>query len=72
MTVTWEIVKREDGRYDILRNRKVVDSAIPDEWLESQLVRYGFCGQEYRDIRHQLEQSGKAMFEFLYPMNRKK
>jgi len=29
-------------------------------------VRYGFCGQEYADIRDKLNESGKAKFEFTY------
>lgn len=56
----WEVVKGEDGAFNILHKGELLNSSIPDRWLEDQLARYGFCGQEYRDIRRQLDQSGKA------------
>ena len=41
-------------------NGELLHGSIPDKWLESQLGRYGFCGQEYKDIRRQLDQFGRA------------
>jgi hypothetical protein len=56
----WEIVKREDGTFDMFHQGKLLHGSIPDRWLEDQLVRYGFCGEEYRDIRRNLDEFGKA------------
>ena len=70
MTVTWEVIRKDDGTHDILQDGTVVGAGVPDRWLEEQLVRYGFCGQEYADIRDKLNESGKAKFEFTYPFDR--
>jgi hypothetical protein len=70
MNVTWEVIKKDDGTYDILKDGTVIDAGIPERWLEDQLVRYGFCGQEYADIRGKLDDSGTAQFEFTYPFDR--
>jgi len=56
----WEVVRRQDGTFEMLHKGKLLHDSIPDEWLEAQLGRYGFCGQEYKDIRRQLDLSGKA------------
>ena len=71
MNVIWEIIKKDDGTYDIVKDGTVLDADIPDRWLEEHLcVRYGFCGQEYAYIRSKLNESGKAKFEFTYPLDR--
>jgi hypothetical protein len=42
-----EVVKREDGTFDLLLNRKLDRSRIPEAWLREELcVRFGFCGEE--------------------------
>jgi len=56
----WEIVRKEDGTFDMFHLGKLLHGAIPDEWLADQLGHYGFCGQEYTDIRRQLDQFGRA------------
>ena len=56
----WEIVRKEDGTFEMFHNGELLHEAIPDKWLEDQVGRYGFCGEEYRDIRRQLDQFGKA------------
>jgi len=56
----WEISKNGDGTFAIYRNSELLHDSIPDKWLEAQLGRYGFCGQEYSEIRLQLELRGKA------------
>jgi hypothetical protein len=70
MNVTWEVIRRHDSSYDILRDGTIVDAGIPEGWLEEQLVRYGFCGQEYADILGKCNKSGEAEFEFSYPFDR--
>jgi hypothetical protein len=39
---------------------RLLHNSIPDKWLEAQSGRYGFCGQEYKDIRAKLDEGGKA------------
>jgi len=56
----WEVVRRKEGTFDILHKGKLLRAEISDKWLEDELGRIGFCGQEYRDIRRQLEESDKA------------
>ena len=56
----WEIVKKDDGNFEIFRNGKLLNLSIADKWLKAQLGRYGFCGQEYQEIRQQLDELGKA------------
>lgn len=59
-TNVWEVVAREDGTFDIFRTGQLLHSGIPDQWLEAEIGRYGFCGDEYREIRRQLDTCGKA------------
>ena len=56
----WEIVRREDGTFDIIHKGELSRRAITDRWLEDELCQYGFCGEEYKDIRRKLDQSGRA------------
>jgi hypothetical protein len=56
----YEVVRRVDGSYDIFHNEKLVQTAVLGKWLESELAKYGICGQEFRDSYHQLEQTGRA------------
>jgi hypothetical protein len=59
----WEIVRKQDGSFDIFHKGELLHDSIPDQWLENQLGRYGFCGQEYKDIRFQLDLFGKARID---------
>jgi hypothetical protein len=54
----WHVIANADGTFDILRKGELLHGSIPDHWLESQLGRYGFCGEEYREIRRQLAEKG--------------
>ena len=56
----WEIAKKEDGSFNIFRSGELLHGSVPKEWLADQLGQYGFCGQEYADIRSQLDQVGRA------------
>jgi len=57
---TWEVIKSADGSFEIRNKGELLQAEIPDRWLERELARYGFCGEEYRDIRQQLQNSGRA------------
>jgi hypothetical protein len=50
----FDIIRKQDGSFDILHNGELAHKSIPDHWLESQLVKYGICGEEYRDARREL------------------
>jgi hypothetical protein len=60
----YEILKRPDGSLDIFHNGELTDRSVPDRWLEDQLVKYGICGQEYRETRCKLDSVGEARLVF--------
>jgi hypothetical protein len=62
-----EICENQDGTFAMLKGGKLLNPSIPDRWLEEELAKYGFCGEEYSDIRRQLDSSGKAQF-IVYPL----
>jgi hypothetical protein len=64
MPNVYEIVRRQDGSFDIFHNGGLEHSSIADGWLEDELAKHGICGSEYRDVRHQLNEFGKAKLRF--------
>jgi hypothetical protein len=60
MDILWEIVRRQDGRFDILKNGNLLYGAISDQWLQQQLTPAGFSELDYLNARRQLEVAGKA------------
>jgi hypothetical protein len=60
----YKIIRRTDASFDIFHNEELRDTSIPGEWLEDQLVKYGICGQEYRDARRELDEFGKVRLEY--------
>jgi len=60
-----ELVKRDDGTFDLFLNRKLDRNRIPETWLPDELcVRFGFCCDEYDSILREVNQSGRATVEF--------
>ena len=59
-----EVVRREDGTFDLFLNRRLDRGQIPEAGLPEQLcVRFGFCGDEYDSILRELNQTGtKKLF----------
>lgn len=59
-----EIVRTDDGTFDLLINGKLDRGRIPEDGLNEQLcVRFGFCGEEYDSILRELaENSRKKLF----------
>lgn len=59
-----EVVKREDGTFDLFLNRKLYLGQIPEDGLPQELcMRFGYCGDEYDTILRELGQSGmKKLF----------
>lgn len=46
-----ELVKRENGDFDLFMNGTLQRAGIQERWLPEELcVRYGFCGEEYEAI----------------------
>ena len=56
-----EVVKRDDGTYDLFLNDAPDRSCIPERWLPEELcVRFAFCGEEYNSILHELNLNGRT------------
>lgn len=56
-----EVVKRNDGTFDLFLDTQPYRSRIPEEWLPEEVcVRFGFCGGEYDSILREVHQSGRA------------
>jgi hypothetical protein len=64
MLNVYEIVRRQDRSFDIFHNSELEHTSIPDEWLEDELAKHAICGSEYREVRRQLNESGKAKLSF--------
>ena len=60
MDILWEIVRRTDGRFDVLKNGNLLYGGISDQWLQRQLMPVGFSELDYQKARRQLEVAGKA------------
>jgi hypothetical protein len=60
-----EVVKKDDGIFDLFLNRKLDRNDIPETWLPERLcVRFGFCGEEYDSIPREVNQNGRATVVF--------
>jgi hypothetical protein len=60
-----EVVRRDDGTFDLLMNGKLDRGRIPEDGLNEQLcVRFGFCGDEYDSILHELVENGRKKLFF--------
>jgi hypothetical protein len=60
-----EVVKRNDGTFDLFLNRNLDRNRIPEMSLPDELcVRFGFCGDEYESILREVNQNGRARVEF--------
>jgi hypothetical protein len=56
-----EVVRRDDGTYDLFLNGILERSLAPEQWLQDELcVRFGFCGDEYRSILSDLNLNGRT------------
>ena len=60
-----EVVKRQDGTFDLFLNHKLDRGQIPQSGLSEELcVRFGFCGEEYESIVRELDRSGRKELFF--------
>ena len=55
----------DDGTFDLFMNGKLDRQRIPQDGLNEQLcVRFGFCGEEYDSIVHELAENGRKKLFF--------
>jgi hypothetical protein len=60
-----ELVKREDGTFDLYLNHRLDREHIDERWLPEELcVRFGYCGEEYDQILRELNQHRRATLSF--------
>jgi hypothetical protein len=60
-----EVVRMDDGTFDLFMNGKLDRERIPEDGLNEQLcVRFGFCGEEYDSILHELAENGRKKLLF--------
>jgi hypothetical protein len=56
-----EVVRRDDGTYDLFLDDTSDRSSIPEQWLQEELcVRYRFCGEEYKSILREVNLNGRT------------
>jgi hypothetical protein len=56
-----EVLKREDGTFDLFLNRRLDHGGIHEDGLADVLcVRFGYCGDEFDAIVHELNQNGRV------------
>jgi hypothetical protein len=56
-----EVVRRDDGTFNLFLNREIDRSRIPEERLSHEVcARRGFCGEEYELILRELEEHGRT------------
>ena len=62
---TLEVVKMDDGTFDLFLNHTLDRRGITEQWLPEELcVRFGFCGEEYRSILCELKQKRRITLLF--------
>jgi hypothetical protein len=56
-----EVVRRDDGSYDLFLDDAPDRSSIPEQWLKEELSgRFGFCGEEYESILRGVNVNGRT------------
>jgi hypothetical protein len=64
-TTILELVKRDDGAFDLFLNGNLERSLIAEKWMPDELcARFGFCGQEYDAILRDVKQNGRITVSF--------
>jgi len=60
-----EVVRRDDGTFDLFMNGALGRGRIPEDGLNGQLcVRFGLCGKEYDSILLELLENGRKKLFF--------
>jgi hypothetical protein len=60
-----QVVKNDDGTFDLILNHKLDRHRIPERGLPEELcVRFGFCGAEYESILREVHENGRVEVRF--------
>jgi hypothetical protein len=60
-----EVVKRDDGKFDLFLNHKLDHGQVLESSLEDWLcVRFGYCGEEYDSILREVNLNGQVKVAF--------
>jgi hypothetical protein len=60
-----EVVKSDDGTFDLFLNKVPLRSGVAEMWLPDILCRrYGYCADEYEAILVELNQKGRITLRF--------
>ena len=62
--IALEVTRNADGTFEVFYNGEHVRSGVAERWLNEELARYGFCGDEYDLILKQLNQRGHAVLRY--------
>lgn len=55
-----EVVKRDDGAFDLLENRSLTFTKMSERTLADKLcITWGYCGKELDDILSEVQQTGR-------------
>jgi hypothetical protein len=56
----FEVVKRDDGAFDLYINQDLFRSQISEQTLQDQLcLKWGYCGAEYDEILSEVQRNGR-------------
>jgi len=60
-----EVVKRQDGKFDLFLNRRLYRGKIHPDGLQQEVCgRFGYCGEEYDSILREVEETGRKKLFF--------
>jgi hypothetical protein len=60
-----EVVKNQDGTFDLFLNHNLDRPQVPEKCLPEWLcARFGFCGEEYESILQKVHSNGRATVIF--------
>jgi len=58
---TIEVIKREDGTFDLFLNRRLDHGRIHEDGpMDVLCVRFGYCADEFDAILHELNENGRV------------
>jgi hypothetical protein len=59
------IVKRQDNTFDLFLDGRLDQAETPEKYLPEWLCgRFGFCGEEFNSILHEVNLNGRAVVRF--------
>ena len=61
---TFELVRQDDGTFDLFWNSELKVGRIAERWLSAECTRFGVCGHEFESILRDVKQNGRAMARY--------